>query len=370
MRTRTNIFKRNDGRWEGRYIINRDEKGKAHYRSVYAKKYTECLQKLENANKPQSAKTSHITLNELFVLCMESKRSSLKPASYSNYQSLYINYISPFLGNANVNSLITDNIHSYIYKLSKQRNIRGDNLSPKTIQSTVILLKTVLKYGEKEFGILDHSKNIELPKVRQKDIKVFNRSEQETIYKEALNCDCRKLGILFCLLTGMRIGEICALQWKDIDIDNMIIHINKTLLRIKNPYSDKPKTVLITDSPKTESSIRTLPIPKLMKYTLLQLQITADPDDYFLSCKSNPIEPRTYQKIYKRFLSDANVEYKNFHVLRHTFATECIRHGVDVKTLSELMGHSNVRITLDRYVHSDIDVKRSQLEKFYSEIFF
>jgi len=164
----------------------------------------------------------------------------------------------------------------------------------------------------------------------------------------------------------MRIGEICALKWSDIDMNAELISVNKTLYRISNPAGNNPKTIILIDSPKSKKSVRKIPIPTFMIYRLSKIKENCNSEDYFLTCTCKFIEPRSYREHYKSFLRSANIPYRNFHVLRHTFATECIRCGIDVKTVSELLGHSSVKITLDRYVHSSMDDKRRQLQKLYS----
>ena len=186
------------------------------------------------------------------------------------------------------------------------------------------------------------------------------------IRKYAINSNISELGILLCLYTGMRIGEICALKWSDIDLNTQLISVNKTLYRIKNPAGNNPKTIIIIDAPKSRNSIRKIPIPPFMITRLSDMKNNCFADSYFLTCSNNHTEPRAYRERYKNFLKSVDVPYRNFHVLRHTFATECIRCGIDVKTVSELLGHSSVKITLDRYVHPSIEDKCRQLQKLYA----
>ncbi|SDB27509.1 Phage integrase family protein [Ruminococcaceae bacterium FB2012] len=176
------------------------------------------------------------------------------------------------------------------------------------------------------------------------------------------------LGVLLGLFAGLRIGEICTLKLGDIDLSEQLVHIDKTMFRIRNPDDGSPKTLLITDTPKSASSVRSVPILPFMLGALTRLKHSHPDGSYFLSGSAVPIEPRTYTERYKAFLNRLNIPYRKFHSLRHTYATECIKHGVDVKSLSELLGHSSVKITLDRYVHSDMKMKRLELEKLYNAI--
>ena len=177
------------------------------------------------------------------------------------------------------------------------------------------------------------------------------------------NFDRYKLGVFICLYTGIRIGELCALQWKNISFNEKTIVIENTMQRLQN---DDPnsifKTRIIITEPKSKASLRTIPLPDFVLKVIKPF--VAAPNAYVLSgkCKSI-IEPRTMQNRFKTYLKKGNIDDANFHSLRHTFATRCIEAGFDVKTLSEILGHSSVKITLDRYVHSSMELKRSNMEK-------
>jgi len=361
-----NIFKRGDGRWEGRYISGYENNGKARYMSVYAHSYVECSRKLQFARSNLLPKSIRITVNELFAAWLESRRNSVKQSTYAEYKFLFHNYISSDFGETQADRMTSLVINSYISKLLICGGNNGKGLSPTSVQAIMIILKSVFTYGETEFGLKNPAKNVSMPKSEYKETEVFTNSEMEKIRENSLCRDCSKLGILLCLYTGLRIGEICALKWSDIDLANQVIHVRKTLQRIKNPDDIVPKTVIIIDEPKSSKSVRDIPVPTFMMPILTEIGRDVDPQDYFITCAQRFIEPRTYQFRFKSFLKSIDVPYKNFHVLRHTFATECIRLGVDVKTVSELLGHASVKITLERYVHSDMDMKRKQLEKLYA----
>lgn len=165
----------------------------------------------------------------------------------------------------------------------------------------------------------------------------------------------------------MRLGEICALRWSDIHLDEGYISITKTLYRTKNIKNITvdgkiPKTIIVIETPKTESSVRKIPISDFVEKLLVKHGKRYS-DHYFLTNSSKYIEPRLYELYFKKILNDAGIEHTKFHTLRHTFATNCVNVGCDVKSLSEILGHSSVRITLDRYVHPSIQVKKAQLNK-------
>ena len=187
------------------------------------------------------------------------------------------------------------------------------------------------------------------------------KNDKEILEKELIkNINESNFGIYLCLYTGLRIGEICALKWENIDLNNNIIKIQKTLIRVKNDRTSKKKTKLILDDPKSVSSIRSIPIPMFIIPILKKLK--KNEECFFLTGKNTFIEPRCYLNHYKKILASiredkSNFREYNFHALRHTFATRCIENGFDPKTLSEILGHSSVKITLERYVHPSFDIK-------------
>lgn len=361
-----NIFKRKDGRWEGRFISGYMDNGKAKYSSVYAYSYVDCSQKLQLAKVDILPKNNPITVSELFAVWLASRKNSIKQSTYVSYRTMYQNYIAMSFGDMRVDRVTSFMINRYVSELLKCGRNDGGGLSSRSVQAILIMMKSVFAYGETEYRLDDPAKNVSLPKSEHKEIEVFTSFEMDLIRKNALCNDCHILGILLCLYTGLRIGEICALKWEDIDLVNQVIHVRKTLQRIKNPNGANPKTIVIIDEPKSANSIRDIPIPTFMLSLLAKIKRNINSDCYFLTCALNYTEPRTYQYRYKTFLKHIGVPYKNFHVLRHTFATECIRLGIDVKTVSELLGHASVKITLERYVHSNMDMKRKQLEKLYA----
>lgn len=361
-----NIFKRKDGRWEGRYKSGISETGKTKYTSVYAHTYLECSQKLQAAKNKTCIYTNPITFEQLFDQWLESRKNSVKKSTYMNYRTLYENHIHPKFSDITTDKITVFMINQYISELIESGGKHGSGLSANTVQAVVIIMKSVFKYGEISLNLSNPTKNISLPKTKCNEVETFSKTEMEQIRNCAMIGNITDLGILLCLYTGMRIGEICALKWSDIDMNAQFISVSKTLYRINNPAGNDPKTIIVIDAPKSKKSLRKIPIPSFMIQRLTEIKENCEPENYFLTCSAKFIEPRAYRERYKNFLKSADIPYKNFHVLRHTFATECIRCGIDVKTVSELLGHSSVKITLDRYVHPSMDDKRRQLQKLYA----
>ena len=363
-----NIHKRSDGRWEGRYISSRNELGKAVYRSVYARTYADCSEKLKLARCNMLPVSKPMTVDELFAAWHLSRKNKVKQSTYANYKTLYENYLQERFGSMRVDALNSFMLNRFVDDMLTNGGKRGLGLSAVTVQLIMILLKSVIEYGEVEFELPNAAKHISLPKTQTAEISVFSEFEIRRIRNCVDTSSSIELGILLALFTGLRIGEICALTWADIDTAEQLIHVRKTLYRIANQDDSAQKTAIVIDMPKSKSSLRDVPIPTFLLEPIARLKANQDSQNYFLTCSPKPTEPRTYTLRFKSFLKRIGVPYRNFHSLRHTFATECIKSGVDVKTLSELLGHSSVKITLDRYVHSDMQLKRRQLEKLYSSL--
>ena len=173
------------------------------------------------------------------------------------------------------------------------------------------------------------------------------------------------------MYTGMRLGEICALRWENIDLERQVIKVRQTIYRVLNENADlegniSSKTILLLSTPKTDKSVRDIPIPSFL-ISYFESIYTA-PEHYLLTGTIRPMDPRTYQNYFKRILGKCYIRKVPFHCLRHTFATNCVILGFDVKTLSEILGHANTRITLERYVHSSFYQKQLQMEKISESI--
>lgn len=361
-----NIFKRKDGRWEGRYKNGYNDNGKTKYSSVYARSYSECSKKLQTMKNKQLSGNSSLTVGRLFGYWLESRKNSVKQSTYVHYKTLYDNHIKTRFGNVKVENVSPFMINRYVSELLKNGGADENGLSANTIQAIMIIMKSLFAYGEKIYNMPNPTKLVCLPKVESNEPETFTKSEIEKIRLKGLSCDISGLGILLCLYTGMRIGEVCALKWSDIDLNSQLISVNKTLQRINNPNGSTPKTVVIIDKPKSGKSVRKIPIPTFMLIRLGEQKAHTFSDYYFLTCSAKYTEPRAFQERYKKFLKSLDIPYRNFHILRHTFATECISCGIDVKTVSELLGHSSVKMTLERYVHPSMENKRRQLEKLYA----
>lgn len=269
-------------------------------------------------------------------------------------------YIIPCFGGLKLYEIDKDSPDTLIKK--------NMHLSQKSLRDITTLFKTIIKFANKYFNFNIQLNEYRFKKSDGKKITVFSVQEQEKIERYLLNeTDLSKMGILLCLYTGLRIGEICALQWGDIDFESETVKISKTIQRIKNTDNEKTdKTKIIIDKPKTDDSMRIIPLPDFIIKLLKENRKSYEKNSYFLTGNFNYVEPRTYQYRFKKYLENAGVNNLNFHALRHTFATRAVEQEVDIKTLSEILGHSSVNITLEKYVHSSIEQKRRQINKLKS----
>lgn len=356
-----NIRKRKDGRWEGRYTVITEIGVKKRY-SVYGKTYGEVKSKLQQAKKDAGEKEKsrvknerNITFSELADGWFQSLRNYKKESTIAKYQTIYEQYLHKQIGQTKVYSLLCNELcnefsEKYFASLCA-------NYSESVQKSIYCVFNQVMKYGAEQYHMPSIKYSRKSNKKNVSKIEVFSPEEQKKLLFFLHNhINIEKMGIVLCLSTGLRLGEVCALKWADIDFVSKTLHVNATVQRIANPDGET-KTKLIETLPKTLCSVRDIPLADV---TLELLMKFSNHGKYVLG-GYKPMDPRTYQKIFKSFLTQSGIAPKKFHALRHTFATNCIEHGTDVKSLSEIMGHSNVQITLDRYVHPSISVKRQHM---------
>lgn len=290
-----------------------------------------------------------LTLNQVAIEWLNKVEQTKKYPTYIKYRNIYMKHINPNLGSINLLELNGDCI---TYKIQ---------VNSASMQNSIwIVLKQILKYGQIHYNILLPPLEKECFIKNQNNITILNTSEQQMLINYLFtNMDLNKLGIYLCLMTGLRLGEICSLKWSDIDMNLHVIHVNRTVQRVSISDSS-PKTKLIELPPKTLCSKREIPISAT---TFQVLQNFKTNDMEYLLALTKPMEPRTLQYRYKKCLLDAGINPTKFHTLRHTFATNCIAAGADVKSVSEMLGHSNVQITLNRYVHPSFETKLNYINQ-------
>ena len=360
-----NIHKRKDGRWEGRFVKYRDENGKAVYGSVYGKSYTEVKTKLEETKLAKKSNDSKkdICFSAVLDHWLSVNKMRIKGATYSKYLYMVNAHIKPFFGDRTVSSITSFELNSFISaKLENGRLDGKGGLSPAYVKTLTLILNSTMNYASNE----GYCKKFENPVIAPSTEKISRKPLSEKEYKKLLNyticnLDLTGLGILISLMAGLRIGEICALKWADVDFKESCIAVNSTVSRINNYSSESTKSELIISSPKTNASKRIIPICSVLYKELAEMYALRT-SDYVISNDSDFVNPRTFEYRFHKVLNAAGVKDTNYHSLRHTFATRCIEKGMDVKSLSEILGHGNVDITLGTYVHPSMAYKHKQIE--------
>ncbi|WP_312076422.1 tyrosine-type recombinase/integrase [Chryseobacterium sp.] len=301
-------------------------------------------------------------LSEVIPLWKADKRNYVKKSTFSTYVLLVENHLLPYFGeNYDVQEMDVQN-----FVLEKLEN----GLSQKTVKDILIVLKMILKFGAKNKWITYESFDIQYPTSRKShQIEVLSRTHQKKVMSYIQeHFTFRNLGVYICLCSGMRIGEICALTWEDIDTDNGIINIRKTIQRIYVIEDGERKTELLIDTPKTKNSIREIPMSRDLLRMLKPFKKIVNPAFYVLTNDSKPTEPRTYRSYYKNLMRFLEIPDIKFHGLRHSFATRCIESKCDYKTVSVLLGHSNISTTLNLYVHPNLEQKKKAIDQMFKAL--
>lgn len=364
-----NIYRRKDGRWEGRYIKGHHANGKSQYAYVYGKTYSEVKHKLiENRiTLTQKKDIQHYRIKYKDVLqdWLALSRIRTKESTYSRYVHLSERHILPYLGNLTPEQLTTQTVEHHIsFLVSKGRVDGKGGLSLKTASDILIIIKGSIDYAQYSGYQINCFLDRITIKRPQTDMRVLSTEEQQKLLSVLLrDTDLPKLGVLLSLYTGMRIGEVCALRWESIDFSEGVLSIRETLQRIQDKgLEHSKKTKIIITEPKSRKSIRTIPLPNTLAD--IAYQFKAAPKAYLLTGRDDKyMEPRSLQYYFKKYIDASGLIDVNYHALRHTFATRCIELGFDVKTLSEILGHTNVNITMNRYVHSSMDTKKKNMQR-------
>lgn len=308
-------------------------------------------------------KSKKILYKDWIYTWLLEKKDYIKESTYANYSNNIFNHIIPKLGNYYLNELNHKVIQDFLLELSKTgRKDNNGGLAEKTIKDITIIIKGSIKKGINE----DKIKHIELTFNYPKDNKenklyVLTKREQNKITNYVLeNINSRNIGLLISLYSGIRIGELCALRWEDVDFKKNCLTINKTIQRVYIKDKNKNISKVIITTPKTKNANREIPINK--DFLEILKKVKSDKKHYILTGNEKYIEPRTYRKYFNKILDELKIKHFNFHSLRHTFATNCISLGVDYKTVSELLGHANVNITLNLYVHPRYSQKKKCID--------
>ncbi len=322
---------------------------------------------------------------------LSANSARLKPSSRAKYRMDIENHIKPFFGEKLPGEILPEEIDAFTHSL-----LTGKGLSPKTVRSILTLFHSILTYMGKRSGEKLSDMEITYPKSFRKNTRVLDEKEESALVQLlAREMDACKFGVYLALRTGMRIGEICALRWCDISFEAATISVCHTALRLPRgdsgqkdisqadigrsgvavgdeggaeeqaPAEDASRTELVIGTPKSESFLRLIPLmPDIA--TLCQRFHPEEPRAFLLTGTDRCMDPRKLQRHLKKYLEECGIEEAHFHTLRHTFATRCVEAGFDVKTLSEILGHSNIGITMNLYVHPNLDLKRENMNRLKS----
>lgn len=363
-----NIFKRKDGRWEARYIKGHEVSGKIKYGFCYGKTYREAKEKAAKCRaellngKIINSGTERRRMDFYCDEWLKSKKNRIKESTYIKYETILTLHIKPKLGLRFPIEITSEMIQCFSDEL-----LEKEKLSPKTVKDIMVVFRSVLQYATKKNPEIKDAFEIPYPREERKVMRVLSREEQKhlILYLTDEMDDC-KFGILLALYTGIRIGELCALRWENISLEDKTIRITGTIQRLKIPASEteqsSTKTRVVINSPKSSSSLRIIPLTDCAA-ALCQRMYAKSKDIYILTRTKYPMEPRTLQYRLKKYTDACGLEGVHFHTLRHTFATRCVEVGFEIKSLSEILGHSSTTVTLERYVHSSIELKRDNMNK-------
>lgn len=360
-----NIYKRKDGRWEARYIREYRADGAPRYGYCYGKTYREAKQKQtqarsRNGTPPAVPKEEAEAMGVLLGEWLALRRMQVKEATFMKYQRMIRCHILPYWGDCPVSRISSRKVEDFAREL-----LTGKSLAPKTARDILTLLHSIIRYAADRFPGAVPAVAAAHPRSDRQEPRVLSREEQRRLvaYLTADRDPCR-FGVLLTLMTGMRVGELCALRWSDISEENGTVRVSASLQRIAAPDPIKgTRSRVIFTSPKSERSRRLIPL-SARALALCEENRCQDPDAYVLTGNRDAfMEPRTLQYRFARYARECGLDGVHLHTLRHTFATRCVEVDFEIKALSEILGHSSPKITLERYVHASLGHKRENMRK-------
>ena len=291
------------------------------------------------------------------------KESQWKPSTTAKYMNILKIHLIPYFAEKTFDEITRNDIVTFSNQLLAHGEAHPKALSPKTASDILSLLKSILEYAFQTGACTAFNLNGIYIRQPYKPLKTFSPTEQQRIsFYIWRNPEPCHLGILLSLYTGLRLGEICALKWQDICLEEQYIYVHATMqrLQVKDNPSER-KTEIVFSAPKSSCSIRRIPLP--CDISCLLKKHRRSKESFLITGTAQYMEPRTMQNRFKLLLKNCNIEDTNFHTLRHTFATRCIELNFDVKSLSEILGHANVNITMNRYVHPSMEMKKRNMDK-------
>ena len=285
-----------------------------------------------------------------------------KTRTFSRYSEIVEQHIIPRLGELELDELTPSVLQHYITELLQSGNLKtGRGLAANSVSAIINViqnsLRTAFNLGYTKEYTADRIKR---PKSQEKDVSCFSIQEQKKIEQAVLNCKKDKMfGVMLCLYTGLRVGELLALKWTDFDLQKGHLSVSRSCHDGKGKDG---KYIRIEDTPKTSSSRRIIPLPKQLLPLIKDYKKKSD-SEYVVSSNGKPVSVRSYQRSFDLLQRKLGITHRGFHSLRHTFATRALECGMDVKTLSEILGHKSPTVTLNRYVHSLMEHKQDMMNR-------
>lgn len=357
-----NIYKRKDGRWEGRYPKARKIDGTIHYGYIYARSYRSVKEQL--FDKKVQKTSSYTGANKEFygtfgewanLWLTEIMAPTIKESTYASYTNKLQLYVLPSLEHYTLKKITAADMDKLVKKLT-------ESLAASSIHIVFRIVKSCLEAAkERGYIYLNPCERIILPKIDKPKVRALNRVQQKAVEVESMK-SIKGLPILLALETGMRVGESCALKWEDIDFESSVLKVQRTKQRIALPTISGQKTKIIETKPKTTNANRIIPLSEKVKNALKQLK-NQTVSDYVVTNQGQPIEPRTVSYRFEKIKKIIGLDDVSFHALRHTFATRCVELGVNIAAISSLLGHSSIKLTLDTYTNSFLEEQRAAIAK-------
>ena len=296
-------------------------------------------------------------IKSVYTEWREMKKLTVKESTMATYTSNAEKHILPLLGS--VSHIDETLMQDFVLKLT------DSGLSPRTVKDIFLVLRMLMEFGRKRGMTEWRDWDVKMPQcAAAPKITVLTHTQQKTLMTHLRrHFSFRGLGLYICLCTGVRIGEVCALKWGDIDVRSRLIKVERTIERIYAGDGTARRTKVVIGKPKTDSSQREIPINNELAAMLKPVSAVVNADDFVLTNSEKPLEPRLYRRYYQNLMKQLGLPPMKFHGLRHTFATRCIECQCDYKTVSSILGHSNINTTLNLYVHPDICQKRKCIDK-------
>ena len=303
-----------------------------------------------------------MVIKDIAVMWKDDKKKFVKESTYSAYCLLLTNHIIPFFGNKE--EIVEVDVQDFVFRSLEK------GLSEKTIKDIIVVIKMIQKFGAKNKMMSLNQIDVSFPASSlKKELEIMSKDNQKKLFEYLKeNFSFKNLGIIICLCTGLRIGELCALKWNSFNMEDNVIKVRHTVQRIYVVDEGIKYTKVVVNEPKTKESNRDIPLSAELIKIIKPLMKVVNSDFYVLSNDEKPTEPRTYRNYYKKVLKQLDIPYLKFHGLRHSFATRCIESKNSVKTVSVILGHSNITTTMNLYVHPDNAEKKRCIEKMLKDI--